>query len=59
MTDLSMSLSEPGSGVPVLPQPDKAITNGWRRDTPPYADPPQVGDPYAEILKAVSTGVEL
>lgn len=62
MTDISMALSEPGSGVPVLPQPDKARTNGWRRDIPPQAfeNPPQVGDFYTnEQLPAVLSGTEL
>jgi hypothetical protein len=57
--DLSNSLSEPGSGVLILPQPDKAIQSGSRRDTPPYNQPPQVGDPYKEIYERVYTGIEL
>lgn len=51
-------LSEPGSGVPVYPKPDKAILGGWRRMTPPYDVPPQVGTDL-ERITAVTTGVEL
>jgi len=59
--DLRWTLSEPGSGIEVLPQPDKAIENGWRRDTPPFAVDGyvQVGDPYKEIMERVNTGIEL
>lgn len=51
-------LSEPGSGVLVLPKPDPAATNGWRRFTPPYADPVQVGVDWDQY-NAVRTGVEI
>lgn len=66
MTDFSHALSEPGSHLPVLPKPDKAITNGWRRETPggarvngffAYENPPQIGD--TTYPEGILTGEEL
>lgn len=65
MTDLSHALSEPGTGnppAPVYPNADKAVTLGWRRDTPGGVNdasnhPPQVGD--LTFPPGINTGLEL
>lgn len=54
-------LSISGGGPPVYPNPDLAITNGWRRETPHgYDDPvhPQIGDGM-ESYNAALSGVEI
>lgn len=55
LSEAEMEHSEPGRSNPPPPrtyesqrdEPDR--TEGWRRDTPPFDDPPQTGDPYKDV----------